>query len=347
MTLSVVVVTWNRRDELLALLGDLSHQSEPADEIILVDNGSEDGTVEAVAARFPAAETVRLPVNTGLSNGRNVGIARARSDLVVVLDNDIRVLDGDLFRRVRASVAEHADCGIISFHCSHGLWGPDAPPAGARLLPLEELERLAASGRSPVTPRAFYDWFFWGGACAIRREVFAAVGGFDRDFGYGGEEWDFAMRCHAAGVRLLRDESLWVVHVRSPSMRADVTPQWIFTNMVLAQARYLPLADLIVFLAVQLTTSAVGAVRRRRLRGYLRAVAQIAGSWASQVSAKRRPVNRRAMRRLYYLRTHRPTEFEEVERARCTIWDYYRSRLRRAMEASEQLVLVPFRGGAP
>jgi len=344
LTLSVVVVTWNRRDDLLRLLDDLARQTEPADEIVVVDNGSSDGAADAAAERYPAVKIVRLPRNLGLSAGRNAGIPHATSDLVAILDNDLRVLDTEFLARVRRSAARHADCGIISFHCSHGLWDDGPLPSGARVLTLEDLQRLADQGQGPVTPRFAYDWFFWGGACAVRRDVFRTVGLFDDDFGYGGEEWDFALRCHAAGVRLGADDGLWVVHVRAPTMRSPTAQALILTNMIFAQARYLPAADVLVLLGVQLAASGVRALREGGVPGYVRAVARLVAGWFGQVWRRRRPVRRSVARRFYFLRTHRPESFAEVEAATTSIWDTYRARARPDMAADTvPPVFVDFR----
>ena len=341
MTLTVVVVTWNRLKELLRLLADLATQSAPADEIVVVDNGSDDGTAEAVASRFPTIRVVRLQENMGLSVGRNVGIANANSDLLAILDNDLRVLDPAFLSKVRESAATHADCGIISFHCSNGLWPEDRRQPGARLLSMQDLRTLAQRRESPVTPRAFYDWFFWGGACVLRRSVITLVGLFDGEFAYGGEEWDFAMRCHAAGVRLLRDEGLWVIHLRSRQMRAPWSNALIFENMVIALSRYLPNRALVLFLPAQLAASGLKALRTGGIGTFAKSVGRLLKTWRRRVLAKRMPVSKQVAARFFYLRTHRPIDYSEVERARTTLSDYYRSRWNGTGDlGKEQLVFV-------
>jgi GT2 family glycosyltransferase len=348
MTLTALIVTWNRRDDLRRLLEDLVRQSDPADEVIVVDNGSDDGTAEVVTRQFPSVLLVPLDRNTGLSFGRNAGIGRASGDLIAVLDNDLRVLDRDFLAKVRASAARHSDCGIISFHCSDGLWDRAAVPAGARLVTLQELEAMAERGQSPVQARAFFDWFFWGGACVIRREVFAAVGAFDVAFRYGGEEWDFALRCHTAGVRLLRDEGLWVVHVRARDMRAPGAEAAKLENMIVALARHLPARDLALILPLQLATAAARAVRHGEVIGFARSLGRLAAHWPRLVAARRRPVSPATAARFFFLRTHQPTDYAEVERATTSALDYYRTRWKGAAgSAPEQPVLVDYRTPQP
>lgn len=342
--LAVLIVNWNRRDDLLRLLQDLTAQTRPPDEIIIVDNGSTDGTPDYVARNYPSVHLIRLNHNTGLSHGRNVGITASHSDLIAVLDNDLRILDHEFISKLHCSVEEHPDCGIISFHCVDGIWSPPGPAFRGTLLTMQELESLASEGKAPVPPRAFYEWFFWGGASVVRRQVFETVGLFDATFGYGGEEWDFAYRCHAAEIRLLRDQSLWVIHLRSPQMRSKVASYLILKNMVIAQARYMPIADLCLFLLIQFLKSSADALFAGTLVEFVKVLWQIGACWQSQVLAKRKPVSPKTMQRFYFLRTYQPEAFKEVVSAHATALDLYQNRIRqhRALPLSSPTYIAMF-----
>ena len=86
--LSILIVAWNSRAELARTLPALSGELGDGDELIVVDNGSIDGTPEAVAAMAPAARVMRMGRNTGFAAGCNVGAAEARGDLLVILNPD-------------------------------------------------------------------------------------------------------------------------------------------------------------------------------------------------------------------------------------------------------------------
>ncbi len=337
--ISVVIVNWNRCTELRALLLDLRAQTEPADEVIVVDNGSTDDSRAMLAAEFSEIRLVALDRNTGLSQGRNEGIAVAKHEWISILDNDLRILDRDFWRKARRSIARHGDCGTITFHLVQGVWTANA--AGeAKVFRLPDLESLGREGGSPCEPRAYYEWFVWGGCCLISRQTFDTVGLFDPFFAYGGEEWDFAYRCHASGIRLLRDTSLWAVHGRSPKMRSDAAPLLILQNMIIAQARYMPTRDLALFLVLQLSKSAIEALRGRRFASFGRMCGRLVMNWPREISAKRRPVGREVMRRFYYLRIDRPRHYSDVERARTGAWEFYRRRA--AATTVEQREAVAF-----
>ena len=91
---SVVVLSWNRRQDTLDCLASLAGVTYPALSVICVDNGSSDGSPDAVAASFPDIRLVRLDANTGFAAGMNTGIRAALEDgaeHVLMLNNDMVV----------------------------------------------------------------------------------------------------------------------------------------------------------------------------------------------------------------------------------------------------------------
>ena len=84
---SVVLTTCDRKDLLSRALRSVARQSHPVDEIIVVDDGSRDGTVEELAPVFPSVFWLRQE-NKGVSSARNLGIRRAGGDWIALLDSD-------------------------------------------------------------------------------------------------------------------------------------------------------------------------------------------------------------------------------------------------------------------
>ncbi|MFC7107553.1 glycosyltransferase family 2 protein [Nonomuraea rubra] len=91
-----VVITWNRREEVLTALGRLLALPERP-QVVLVDNGSADGTAEAVARAYPEVDVVALDENLG-AVGRNVGVERLRTPYVAFADDDTWWEPGSLAR---------------------------------------------------------------------------------------------------------------------------------------------------------------------------------------------------------------------------------------------------------
>src|SRR5215831_11993561 len=90
---SVVIPNWNGRDLLANYLPSVIEavRVAPRSEIIVVDNGSADGSVEFVRETFPGVRVLALPENLGFGGGSNAGFRAAQYDIVVLLNNDMRV----------------------------------------------------------------------------------------------------------------------------------------------------------------------------------------------------------------------------------------------------------------
>jgi GT2 family glycosyltransferase len=102
--ISAIVVNWNGREYLGRCLGALQDQAR-VDEILLVDNHSEDGSREMVAEMFPDVRIIDIGANLGPAHARNVGVAQARNDLCLLLDNDVVLQEGAVARLEEALTA--------------------------------------------------------------------------------------------------------------------------------------------------------------------------------------------------------------------------------------------------
>ena len=86
--ISVVIVTWNGKHHLEGCLKATATQVDVDPEIVLVDNGSSDGTVDFVRSRFPSVRIVALGENRGFAGGNNAGARAARGEFLAFLNND-------------------------------------------------------------------------------------------------------------------------------------------------------------------------------------------------------------------------------------------------------------------
>ncbi|MGB7723389.1 MAG: glycosyltransferase, partial [Bryobacteraceae bacterium] len=90
---SVVIPNWNGKDLLEQYLPSVVEAlaGNPENEIVVVDNGSNDGSADFVRAAFPQVTLIALPRNLGFGGGSNTGIRAARNHIVVLLNSDMRV----------------------------------------------------------------------------------------------------------------------------------------------------------------------------------------------------------------------------------------------------------------
>jgi N-acetylglucosaminyl-diphospho-decaprenol L-rhamnosyltransferase len=217
---SVVVVTYNALPWIERSLRSV----EGASELIVVDHGSTDGTLELVRERFPRARTIEQE-NRGFGGGNNAGMRAASSDYVLLLNPDAWFLD-DGFDRLVSFAEAHPEAGIVGPKLLH----PDGslqrsvrgfPTPWRIATEFFFLRKLAPRSRllnafhgGPADHESVYDAEWLGGACLlVRREALAAVGGFDEDFFLFSEEVDWCYRFREQGWRVLFYPGAEVVHV--------------------------------------------------------------------------------------------------------------------------------------
>jgi len=200
--MSVVVATMDRREQLA--------RSVPRHEgtLIVVDNGSTDGSPDAVLAARPDADVVRLDHNAG-AVARNLGVRRARSPYVAFADDDSWWAPGAL--RSAADVMDaHPRLAVLA---ARVLVGPQE-----RVDPFSELLAASPLGREADLPGPSILGFLACGA-VVRRDAFLAVGGFDRVIGFLGEEERVSLDLAAAGWGLAYVDAVTVHHHPLPTGR--------------------------------------------------------------------------------------------------------------------------------
>ena len=188
--IAVVAPVYNREAEVVRLLDSVARQTRPADDIVIVDDGSEDGTAAAVAqwlAAHPEAPARLLrQANHGAAHARNAGLrAAAASDFVLFADSD-DVLPPDFLARTAPALAADARAALVSTDQRF-----ESPGEAARLRALEGITR------DPET------WLFLCGAgvasCTLlRTRAVLAVGGFDERL-YTGHDVPFFAQLARAG----------------------------------------------------------------------------------------------------------------------------------------------------
>ncbi len=176
---SIVIPTWNARDLIERFLPSVvdAASGNRENEIIVVDNASSDGTAEFVAERFPGIRLLRLDRNLGFGGGSNAGFRAARNDIVVLLNNDMRVEPGFL----QPLLDGFTDERVFSVSCqiffsdparrreetglSQGWWKHGMLRVGHRT--------------DPAVVDVFPCFYGGGGSTAYDRAKFFELGGFD------------------------------------------------------------------------------------------------------------------------------------------------------------------------
>jgi len=203
--ISVVVISRDRRDSLLATLGRLRELPERP-PILVVDNGSGDGTPEAVRAHFPAVRLIEARRNLG-SAGRTLGVRAARTPYVAFADDDSWWAPGAL----TAAVDLFAASPRLALLAGRVLVGP-----AERLDPVCAAMAASPLGRAPDLPGPSVLGFLACGA-VVRRSAYLEVGGFHDRFGVGGEEELLAIDLVRRGHGLSYVDAVVAHHHPSPA----------------------------------------------------------------------------------------------------------------------------------
>jgi GT2 family glycosyltransferase len=247
---TVVVASRNRRTDLLA---SLPRHEAP---VILVDNASTDGSVEAVRASHPQVTVLPQTRNLG-AQGRTLGVARAGTPFVAFADDDSWWAPGDLARAVDIMRA-HPRLAVL---VARVLVGPEQR--------LDSVcAQMAASplGTPSDLPGPALLGFIACGAL-VRKEAFTAVGGFDPVVRFPGEEERLALDLAAAGWGMSYVDSVTVRHHPSPARHSPARRQaGIWRSRLLTAVMRLPWTDV---LRTVREAMAVGSPGRAGVRGAL------------------------------------------------------------------------------
>jgi glycosyltransferase involved in cell wall biosynthesis len=195
--LSVVIPTYNRRDRLERVLVALSTQTTPPLEIVVVSDGSTDGTNDYIrSGETPVPVVAVVQDNAGPAAARNRGLDTARGEIVLFIDDDVVPAPDLVEQHVRAHLASSDDVVVI---------GPMLNPDDAELSPWVAWEQHQLYKQYDAMRRRVYDCtfrqFFTGNASVPRQRVID-VGHFDTNFRRA-EDVELAFRLHQAGVGFL------------------------------------------------------------------------------------------------------------------------------------------------
>jgi GT2 family glycosyltransferase len=241
--LSLLIVTFNRPDELLDLLENVAGQqraSELLAETLILDNGTtaDYSKVWDFANRHDELriQVIRSERNLGAAPGKRLLMERASSDLLLIVDDDMvfssandleslaAVFEKEPFQKANAAIVQ----ARVVYHDTKALQRSAFPHK--RRQPDADSEPFLTS-------------FFAGGAHVIKREALDKVGLYPDDFFYGMEEYDLGYRVIGAGYSIGYDPSITVEHKESQQGRladhAKLRLQWV--NKTRVAWRYLPL----------------------------------------------------------------------------------------------------------
>lgn len=230
---SIVIVSWNAREELRGCLASITKETQASHEVIVVDNASSDRSTEMVANEFPQVRLIANVDNRGFAAANNQGLGIARGENLLLLNPDTVVLDGAIDRML-AWTAEHPEAGCVG--CQ--VWENDmtiqltsfAEPSPANVA-ITELGLARFARWVPRFGRPFYaDWdrrtarkvdVVSGMFMLLPRRVLDAVGPLDERFFIYSEEADLCRRIRDAGWVCAFEPSARILHLDGGSKSTE------------------------------------------------------------------------------------------------------------------------------
>lgn len=230
MTVSVVILTFNQRELTLRCLRSLQRFiADPEGEVVLVDNGSTDGTADDVARLFPKVRQIKLDSNLGVAAGRNAGLRECRGEYLMILDNDT-IADRDTIFGLAEFLRRHPEVGVVAPR----LVSPDGKvqrsfkrfPGVTQKLANLIGGRKHTSTTCRVPKKAIEPFYLIGAAQMFTRDVYQMAGPLDENIFFGPEDADFCMSVRSLWKKVVYYPALTIIHDwQRATNRSPFSPQ--------------------------------------------------------------------------------------------------------------------------
>ncbi|MGD0282335.1 MAG: glycosyltransferase family 2 protein [Dissulfurispiraceae bacterium] len=213
--ITVIIVNLNGERYLRDCLGSLASQTFGDFEVIVVDNGSTDGSLDLICNGFPWVRIICLACNTGFAKGNNTGFAASSSRYMVTMNNDTIADSGWLNALFEAAESDPL-VGMVASKIYLGREGKELDSAGMLIYP-DGMSRQRGRGETDSGQFDSIGEVLFPSACAAlyRSEMLKAIGYFDEDFFSYCEDADLGLRARLAGWKAVFAPRAIVRHLYS------------------------------------------------------------------------------------------------------------------------------------
>jgi len=225
--LSIVIPTHSNETGLAALIESITRQTLPPAMVLVIDNASYGGYPQRLARSLPSAYALRLPRNTFFAEAADVGIRRAATDLVAVINDDV-VLDEHWIEVATHSLVSASTAGSLASRIRQAAKPDLLDSAG---------DHISADGKAgkigygmPVATTALESGWVTSasGTCALyRRNAYLTAGGFDGTFRAYLEDVDLGLRLQMLGHRCLYEPDATLSHVGGATFKPRREALWL------------------------------------------------------------------------------------------------------------------------
>ena len=233
MDLSIIIVNYNVKEFLQNLLHSVEKASSKlSKEIIVIDNASDDGSIEIIRDKFPSVTLIENKNNIGFGRANNQGLALAKGEYILFINPDC-IVSEDTFDKMIYFFKEHQDCGLagckilnsdgsLQLACRRsfpGPWTSFTKVTGlSNLFPKSKI--FARYNLTYLDENHIYEVDAVSGSfMMIRREAYEKVGGFDEQFFMYGEDLDLCYRVQKSGFKVYYVPDTQIIHYKGESTK--------------------------------------------------------------------------------------------------------------------------------
>lgn len=260
--ISIVIPTYNRKQDILEALRHVFEQEFQDFEAIVVDDNSSDQSVETIHKEFPEVKVITLEKNQGPAVARNTGIKAACGNIIVGIDSDVILPDNQVFNRIAAKFKELPGLNCIALRIVNYYSRKNDVKTWWHPLQIDQ-----------YAEKPFFTDYFSGSGYAFRKIVFEQAGYYPEELFMHGEEVDLSLRILDAGFDIVYCPSITVLHkVEEQSRNNLITFYYHRRNQIWIVAKYYPFMKGQAFMVPRIAKTLCQSLLQGRLITYLRSL---------------------------------------------------------------------------
>ena len=262
--ISIIIPTYNRKDDLLNALGSIYRQDYEHFEVIVVDNNSTDGTVQLIKETYPQTKVIALDKNQGPAVARNAGIINSSGEIIVGIDSDAILVGNDNFKKIIDKINEKPSIGCLTFRILRNYDKQDDRDRWWHPMPIQY-----------YCDKEFFTDYFSGTAFAVKKEALDKSGLFPEEIFIIGEEVELSLKILDNDFDIYYYPSVSVYHNiaqnKSRTKEADYRKYYLKRrNQLWIVIKYYPFIKGFIFIIPRLVNSLLSAMITGNLGLYFR-----------------------------------------------------------------------------
>lgn len=247
---TIFILNWNQYNKICQAIDSALNQTYSNCEILIVDNGSTDGSPELIKKTYPSIHLVQLDKNYGCPGGRNRGIPHCKGEYIFFVDDD-GVLHKNAVKNAMVTFWANKDAGIVT----------------GKII---DINRLNNFTDDEINNKTYEVGLFQGGISIHKKSIYEVVGMYPDEFMYGKEESFLSLRLIDNNIKIFQNDSVILFHPLNTVLNKPEQHKRSFENTFITAYQLYPLPLFVFFVIYFSTAYLVYAARFGFLSDYLK-----------------------------------------------------------------------------